>query len=168
MRMAIPIAGALALSACTPPEPIPPVTAPTPADAAVPEQTPAPPPAPSDPGAAPSVETVGAVVECMRSPADIMAVFGKHSQPINKCLVSGQKRKRLTKGTRIVDLEFRVMPSGRVEAVQVQDRDTRDNSVEACIRRSLRTVRFPAAKGGPCPVALPLSVALPTRPKHRR
>ena len=131
-------------------------------------------PAPADPGAAPSQDTptvgnTGAdagIEPCSRSPADIMTVVGRHSMAINKCLVIGQRKKRLTKGTRTVDVEFLVLPSGKIENVRVNEEDTRDKSLQICISKIFNTVTFPPVKGGACPVDVPLNVAK-GHAKHR-
>jgi hypothetical protein len=168
---------AVTLAACSPQESVSPAPA-DPGAVATPATTTAPPPAPADP--VPTAGTGNALVgnagagagiePCPRSPADIMAVIGRHSLAINKCLVAGQRQKRLTKGTRTVDLEFLVMPAGKIEGVQVHDKDTRDNTLQLCIGKVLDGVRFPAVKGGNCPVTLPLNVAsghVQHRPRSR-
>lgn len=91
-----------------------------------------------------------------------MGVVGRHSQAINKCLVAGQKHKSLTKGTRTVDLDFTVVPSGRIEDVQVHEKDIRDDSLQVCLTKVLKGMRFRKIKGGPCPMSLPLNVAKPS------
>lgn len=111
--------------------------------------------------------TAGGPPPCSRSPADIMTVVGTNSARINKCLMTGQKRKRLSKGTRTVDLRFLVLPSGRIDDIQVSDEDTRDNTVETCIKKALRRVKLAAVKGGECPMTVPFNVALPS-PRSRK
>jgi hypothetical protein len=170
MRRALLTLGALSLWACTPTEsePARPISAPAPPappDTALGAPTAGP---PATPTPEPPTDAADGIVPCARSPADIMTVVGRHSQALNKCLIAGQKHKRLAKGTRTVDLEFLVMPSGKIEGVRVHEEDTRDSSLQICVGKVLETTRFPAVKGGTCPISLPLNVALPTRPKKPR
>jgi len=116
-------------------------------------------PTKTKPGEAPASAPAEAFVsDCTRSQGDILSALGKHVSKLNACVVlekNGPDGKLLPS---TLEIEFVVVPSGKVVDFGITDRHYRTGTLRNCMAKVFQVVTYPTAGGSNCPVTLPLKI----------
>jgi hypothetical protein len=96
------------------------------------------------------------VSTCQRSPREILATLGKYVAKLNVCVVEEKKRDPNLPGS--LPIEFVVRPDGKVSDFRIDNRHYRTGTLNNCMLKVFRGVRYPTVGGSNCSMTLPLKI----------
>lgn len=95
------------------------------------------------------------VSQCTRTPQAIVGAVRRHLSKLDVCVEDEKSRGQGDLPARLI-LDFVVTAEGKVKDFAPRDRHYRTGPMRNCLLKVFRQVRFPAAKGTSCPVAIPM------------
>ncbi|MCK5690343.1 hypothetical protein KAI87_13785, partial [Myxococcota bacterium] len=88
-------------------------------------------------------------------------IFGSLRRVLGKLNVCVEAEKSGPKGSflpKSLELDFVVLPSGKVVDFAINDRHYRTGPLKNCMTKIFRSIKFPSSTGSNCPVTIPLKI----------
>lgn len=97
------------------------------------------------------------VSQCKLTQQDIFGTLSHSLGKINVC-VQDEKQRDAKNLPPTLDLDFIVLPDGRVSEFKVNDRHYRTGPMNNCLIKAFATISFPKSNGANCPVTIPIKI----------
>jgi hypothetical protein len=105
--------------------------------------------------AGPTEEEV--VSQCKLTQQDIFSTLSRSLGKINVC-VEDEKQRNKEGLPPTLELDFIVLPDGRVSEFKLTDRHFRVGPMNNCMIKAFQTITFPKSNGANCPVTIPIKI----------